>query len=179
MSCGAKPVGHRKFCRQCGTKLNPEQVICTQCGAAINTIGVGLLFGGSTNPLVGFSVGDMTVLGATVLAFLSFFLPWEDIGLATANAFRSSAFIIGGSIFVYPVWKVLTQKTIHPFGGYLCATIGVCYGIYYAASCQLSLGPGFGESSANYAGTGVYLFIFACVALYVGIVLQRRAFQYK
>jgi len=35
MSCGAKPVGHKKFCRQCGVGLNPEQVVCIKCGVAI------------------------------------------------------------------------------------------------------------------------------------------------
>ena len=35
MSCGAKPIGHKKFCRQCGTGLNPEQVICVKCGTKI------------------------------------------------------------------------------------------------------------------------------------------------
>jgi hypothetical protein len=35
MSCGMKPIGHRKFCRQCGAGLNPEQVVCIKCGATI------------------------------------------------------------------------------------------------------------------------------------------------
>jgi hypothetical protein len=35
LSCGARPAGHRKFCRYCGVALNPEQVICVKCGAGI------------------------------------------------------------------------------------------------------------------------------------------------
>ena len=30
MSCGAKPTGHKKFCRHCAAALNPEQVVCTK-----------------------------------------------------------------------------------------------------------------------------------------------------
>jgi len=30
MSCGARPTGHRKFCRHCTVALNPEQVICVK-----------------------------------------------------------------------------------------------------------------------------------------------------
>lgn len=37
MSCGVKPIGHKKFCRLCGGALNPEQVICTNCGTEIKT----------------------------------------------------------------------------------------------------------------------------------------------
>ena len=35
MVCGAKPVGHKKFCRHCGVAVNPEQVVCVQCGAGL------------------------------------------------------------------------------------------------------------------------------------------------
>jgi hypothetical protein len=38
MSCGARPVGHKKFCRHCGVGLNPEQVICIKCGAGISAV---------------------------------------------------------------------------------------------------------------------------------------------
>jgi len=33
--CGARPTGHRKFCRCCGTALNSEQVICVKCNTSI------------------------------------------------------------------------------------------------------------------------------------------------
>ena len=35
ISCGSKPVGHRKFCRQCAATLKPEQVVCTKCGTKV------------------------------------------------------------------------------------------------------------------------------------------------
>jgi hypothetical protein len=35
MSCGASPVGHRRFCRHCGAALNPEQVVCVRCGSQV------------------------------------------------------------------------------------------------------------------------------------------------
>ena len=36
MSCGVKPTGHKKFCRQCGAGIGShEQVICTKCGASL------------------------------------------------------------------------------------------------------------------------------------------------
>jgi hypothetical protein len=36
MSCGCKPIGHKKFCRQCGVGLNPEQVVCVKCGSGLS-----------------------------------------------------------------------------------------------------------------------------------------------
>jgi len=47
MSCGLKPSGHKKFCRQCGGSVNPEHVVCTHCGAKI-AAGVGDIIGGLT-----------------------------------------------------------------------------------------------------------------------------------
>lgn len=47
MSCGAKPLGHKKFCRHCGIALNPEQIICTRCGAGVKTNIVSQLVTGS------------------------------------------------------------------------------------------------------------------------------------
>jgi len=35
MSCGARPIGHKKFCRQCGIGFNPEQVVCIKSGVAV------------------------------------------------------------------------------------------------------------------------------------------------
>jgi hypothetical protein len=48
MSCGAKPVGHRNFCRYCAAALNPAQVVCTHCGSAISTTGTSHSVGGDT-----------------------------------------------------------------------------------------------------------------------------------
>jgi hypothetical protein len=35
MSCGCKPIGHKKFCYQCGVGLNPEQIVCVKCGSGL------------------------------------------------------------------------------------------------------------------------------------------------
>jgi hypothetical protein len=52
MACGAKPIGHKKFCRQCGVALNAEQVVCVKCGASLTskiaTVGKPTGFGGFT-----------------------------------------------------------------------------------------------------------------------------------
>jgi len=36
LSCGFKPTGHKKFCRQCGVGVNLGQVICIKCEAGLD-----------------------------------------------------------------------------------------------------------------------------------------------
>jgi len=182
MSCGAAPIGHRKFCRQCGVALNPEQIVCVKCGSAIGNTrvaqsggggtGQSLNFGtGSTNPLAGFGTGGITILAAAGLAFLSFFLPWAQLGMLSANGFSKGGFLFG-VVFIYPVWAVLAKKIINQIGGYSCAGIGLFCGICFITTHQIEAPFG---GSTNVSGAGVLLFMCACIALIVGVVLQCRS----
>jgi len=175
MSCGAKPDGHKKFCRHCGVALNPEQVVCVKCGTGITTA--------SVTPFAGFGVGDITVLVAAALAFLSYFLPWIDFEMRTLNAFKvcqvafepdSPAPVWFGLVFfvfIYPVLMVLIKQIINLIGGCLCAIAGIVLGIKFIIRCQEKIF----EQSVNVAGAGCYLFICACVALIIGSVIQHQS----
>jgi len=133
----------------------------------------------------GFGIGRIIVLVATILAVLSFFLAWIDIGIIRLNAFAEFQSILGkGSIFqhlfglvflvfIYPVWMTLAKKHIshvEQVGGFLCAVTGIITGIVYILMNQKEI---FGES-VNVSGSGVYLFLVACVLLIAGIALYNR-----
>jgi len=139
MSCGARPTGHKKFCRQCGVGLNPEQVVCVKCGAKIDTFGgfqslfntaaEGLQsLGKSVNQSTGSSsntitIGEKLIFATIVLALISVTLPWIYIHLpmgGTVSApvpriywFLGSAFLSWNCIFLS--WMDGSKKTENKF----------------------------------------------------------------
>ncbi|MCL2116850.1 MAG: hypothetical protein FWH27_00330 [Planctomycetaceae bacterium] len=143
MSCGARPVGHRKFCRQCGVALNPEQVICIQCGSAINNTEEFQPFVKAMSSLTSFNgneitIGEATIYAAAFLAFFSFFLPWvvipdmmllEEEITTSQNGFSSYGFLLG-ILFIYPVWIALTKKKtiFYKIAETACAVITLIFG---------------------------------------------------
>ena len=187
MSCGAKPIGHRKFCRHCGNGVNPEQVVCVKCGTGISVIDASQSIGSIVTNLhaYGFGVGEITVLAATILGIVSFLLPWADVtlplvGRVSASGIQKEAFWLG-IVFIYPAWMVLARKNINQVGGHICGGIGFLLGVFYLIGCREELKQ-FGADEAetiNIAGRGAYLFICTCIALMVGIELQRRANKRK
>ena len=153
MSCGTKPVGHKKFCRHCGAGLNPEQIVCIKCGSEIRIINADQFISQGMNSLGkgirrlsisatsrGMTVGDIMIFAAAALAVFSFFLPWIGvIGgrpvqslLGLRNGFTVHAFWFG-IIFIFPVWMAFTKKreNIHQIGGYVCAGLGFCLAIMH------------------------------------------------
>lgn len=191
MSCGAKPTGHKKFCRHCGVTLNPEQVICVKCGSKIETGGLdkytSSLADFDTN---GITTGEAMIFAAAALAFVSFFLPWAEVvlplvGKLSVKGFTTYAFL-GGIVFIYPVWMALT-KTRMPsdhIGDFACAGIGLLFGIVHKpifVSLQLASKETDrlerAALEASVIGTGTYLFLCACIILFIGITLQRKSFH--
>ena len=201
MSCGAKPVGHKKFCRQCATTLNPEQVICVKCGSAINASGVDIAgwmqstvqsLGGGTNQATNFlkanniMIGEIVIFASVALALLSFVLPWVEItiplvGKLSRNGFSTYAFCLGLA-FIPSVWMALAKRRdiYSLIIGYACAIAGFSYGIAYPFGIieweirELEWGREAARELAA-VGAGGYLFVSACIVLFVGIVLQHRA----
>ena len=187
MSCGAKPIGHRKFCRHCGSGVNPEQVVCVKCGTGISVIDASQSIGSIVTNLqaYGFGASEITVLAATILSIVSFLLPWAAmtlpiVGRVSASGIQKETYWLG-IVFIYPACMVLARKKINQIGGHICGGIGLLLGIIYLMDCRKELEQ-FGADKAisvNIAGIGAYLFICTCIALMVGIELQRRANKRK
>lgn len=108
-------------------------------------------------------LGGKIIFISTCLAFLSFFFKWVDIGFVSQTGFGQDTFwfIL---LFIYPVVKVLQEKPVNKVAGYICAAVGVLFGIMYISWKSVDL---FG-TTINAASTGVYVFIVACVLLAFG-----------
>lgn len=129
---------------------------------------------GASNPIVidpkNWNGGAWLIIFSAALAILSFILPWQDIGLISANGFRLGMFSLG-ILFMYPVWACATNRLMNRIVAWLCAALGIIIGIaYIPLQCRVKL---FDEETMI-AGTGVYTFIVSSVVLAVGIFLYRR-----
>jgi hypothetical protein len=112
----------------------------------------------------------LIVYGSAIVAVISFFLPWVDANfLGSASGFETFMFLL--IIFWSPaIYTVVTKKLVginmqkelkfvlNSAGG-VCALIGAILFILLKARISTPFGSGF------FAGAGVYIFLFAAVAL--------------
>ena len=116
------------------------------------------------------NLGEKVIFVSTCAALVSMLMPWVDVGIASANGVSQGAvlFLI---VFIYPVWMLLSKRSIRLWGGVACGSLGILSAIAYIASKQVNL---FGHS-INAAAAGPYVFLLSCAALIFGIVRHSRA----
>lgn len=114
-------------------------------------------------------LGGKIIIGSTILALLSFFFKWVDIGLIAQNGFSQGIFFFI-IVFIYPALMVLLNKPVSKIAGYVCAVLGIVLGILYISRKTADL---FG-TSFNAASTGPYVFIIASVLLAVGVWKSQK-----
>ena len=108
--------------------------------------------------------GGKIIFVAACVATASLLMNWVDIGIASQSGMTQGAFLFLG-LWVYPVLMLLKNTAIHKIGGLACSITSILGTVGYISSKQLEL---FGET-VNAAGGGAYLFLFASIALVVGI----------
>ena len=138
--------------------------------------------------VAGLGVGRIVVAIAATLAFVSFFMPWINVLIIKQNLFDYAKMVSDKSMlgtviwlgpiflaFIHPAWIMLTKKEIargDRIRGFVCAVIGFAWTFFFMqqtqSSAQQSGVPG------NVIGSGVYLYLCACVVLIVGMVLYDR-----
>jgi len=93
---------------------------CIKCGSEIHATELFQFSGRGMSSLSGFfsangiSFGEVTILAATLLAIISFFLPWIEVMIPSMekiskNGFSTFTFSLG-LIFFYSVWMSLEKK---------------------------------------------------------------------
>ena len=138
--------------------------------------------------VAGFGVGRIVVAISVTLAFVSFFLPWINVLIIKQNLFdiaktMSDRTTLGAIIwlgpiflaFIHPAWIMLTKKEItrgDRIRGFICAVIGFAWTIIFMQQNQSSAQQS--GVTMNVIGSGMYLYLCACVVLIVGMVLYDR-----
>lgn len=115
------------------------------------------------------SLGKKIILITTVLALISLFLPWVELGILSASGFQQGGYLFLIA-FIYPVYCVLKNTYINKVGGLVCGIVALIASIAYISSKSDEI---FG-TAINVAGSGAYLFLISTIGLIIGIVLDKR-----
>ena len=169
MSCGASPIGHKKFCRQCGVALNPEQVICIKCGAATDDSGLSMSDQILTKQLA-VQGAQLEVQGAALYQA-------RDLQRTTASG---HLLIVATSEYQHflenefdPGVKSLERGKNGP-GANGCGCVGLAVGALFGLSSCIQIGQPGGEP--------LFAFFVAVACIGAGMYVsnrQRKAIQAK
>lgn len=115
------------------------------------------------------SLGKKIILITTVIALISLFLPWVELGILSASGFQQGGYLFLIA-FIYPVYCVLKNTYINKVGGLVCGIVALIASIAYISSKSDEI---FG-TAINVAGSGAYLFLISTIGLIIGVVLDKR-----
>lgn len=115
------------------------------------------------------SLGKKIILITTVIALISLFLPWVELGILSASSFQQGGYLFLIA-FIYPVYCVLKNTYINKVGGLVCGIVALIASIAYISSKSDEI---FG-TAINVAGSGAYLFLISTIGLIIGVVLDKR-----
>ena len=118
------------------------------------------------------SMGEKIILASGIVALVSLFLPWRDMGIASVNGISHQAwlpFLLAWSLPVFMYFKPINIKTVIPLIGDLIALI---WGIVYIFSSNTE--HPFTGKSVNVAASGVIIFCLAALGLGIGLILRNK-----
>ena len=110
------------------------------------------------------NLGGKFIFISTVLAVISLFLPWADLGFVSASGFQQDAYLFL-LLFAYPVYKALKKSAMNRVLAFISSGLALIVSIIYLVNMQ---GDMMGVA-VNTAGAGLYLFILCCLALLFGV----------
>ncbi|WP_102026338.1 hypothetical protein [Salirhabdus sp. Marseille-P4669] len=113
--------------------------------------------------------GGTAIVAATLLFFISLFLPWVEVsffGSISENGWQQLGFLVL-ILYAYPLYATLAEKPMNPMLGLVSSIIGVALMFVFLFSNNDEL---FG----NYSSTGLYIGLVATIILVVGVFLKNK-----
>lgn len=109
------------------------------------------------------------IIVAGVLAIISLFLPWVDLGIISASGFQQAGYLFLIA-FIYPILCAYKNAPINKIGGLVCGIAAIIASFVYMDSKTEDF---FGET-INATGSGLYLFLIASILLTVAIFFNKK-----
>jgi len=110
-------------------------------------------------------ISEKTIFLSTLLATLSMFLPWVDLGLDVRSGFIEGSFLFLG-LYIYPFWSSFKQKPMNKVWGLVCAAIAASFSFIYMATQEMM-------SQEMMSILGVAIFFLSSIALGVGVYQSK------
>ncbi len=117
-----------------------------------------------------FTLGEKIVLASVLIAFVSLFFNWIDVGVASANGFNQQGYLLL-IFFIYPVIAIIKNMKYNSIIGIVLGALALIAIFIFIQSKTVDF---FGEK-LNGAASGMYLFLFSCIGFIVGNVLIKKA----
>lgn len=110
------------------------------------------------------NIGGKLIFISTVVAVLSLFMKWVDIGFISASGFQQQGYLFL-IFYLYPVIQLFRNKPINKLVGIILSVLALVAGIGYI----LSKSGDFFDQTINVASTGLYVYIISAILLIVGV----------
>lgn len=117
---------------------------------------------------VNWNIGGRVIFIAGCAAVLSMLMKWVDVGIASQSGLSQGAFLFLG-LWVYPLLMLFRNKPISKLWGWACAIASIVFASGYISSKSVE----FFDETVNAAATGAWVFLFASIALLIGILKYR------
>lgn len=118
-------------------------------------------------------LGGKLIFSSNVLAVLSLFMPWADLGIFRVSGFQQDGYLFL-VLFMYPLYKLLKNAPINKTIGLISSVAALVLSIMFLSSKSVDI---FG-STVNAAGIGIYIFVISSIGLIFG-VLKYSAVEEK
>lgn len=116
-----------------------------------------------------YTTGSKIILGSGLVAFISLFLNWVDVGFAARNGIQEGGFLFF-FLISYPIYKAYKKESFNKPIAYGLVILSIILMIGYINSATIEL---FGRS-ANASSSGAHLFLISLFGLLTGIYKTKN-----
>lgn len=116
------------------------------------------------------SLGRKITLGSIVLAIISLFFPWVNLGgFITASGFDQQGYLFLIA-YIYPLYCIIKNVHMNKIFGIICGLAAVVASIIYIMS-KIESAWGF---TINANGTGIYVFLVSAILLTLSALMKNK-----
>lgn len=115
-------------------------------------------------------MGGKLIVAGGLLAVLSLFMPWADLGFVSASGFQQDGYLFLLPL-IYPFYKAVRFQEVNKIAGYVLTGLTLVAGIGFAMSKQVDMMG----TAVNGAGSGLYLFIITAALMLFGVFKYEPA----
>jgi len=116
------------------------------------------------------SLGGRIIFCSACVALISLFMKWIDFGgMFSQNGFAQQGYLLL-PFWVYPLFVLFKKKKMNVFGGIIPAIVAIIIMIAFMSSKKIDEELFGDRIDMNITGSGAWLFLFALIALIIGII---------
>ncbi|NLM24800.1 MAG: hypothetical protein GX208_01595 [Firmicutes bacterium] len=121
------------------------------------------------NYRVDWNLGGIIIFLSLLVAIVSLFMTWIDLGPMTWNGLDQKGYI-SLLFWIYPLVRLFQNKKIHSIIGIISAAAAIALVLFFLTDLSVD----FYVVEFNVTGIGVYVFVVAAIALALGVIMYQK-----